>query len=159
MEGVKATARGVGPGTFTELTTFRAPPQVVKDCLEATAILLSDTDKFTLTDISKLMRAGPATAARVHAFDPQTMTPYKTRRLSAMVHKITPARVGKASKSVEPLATWVRCVFEYANAQHAKLSNYAVLSPGLANTPYGKLQRFQKSELALEFCWQQPKAR
>ena len=80
---------------------------------------------------------------QLRSFNPAKLTLDTTRKMKPLVGELSMVQVEKNSKAVAALYAWVRTVYAQASFDERSLSNYAVLSPRLAHTPFAKMRRFQ----------------
>ena len=71
---------------------------------------------------------------QLRSFKPSSVTLEATVRMKALVEPF---------KAASLLFYWVRSVYAQAHYDMSACSNYAVLSPRFANTPYSGLRRYQ----------------
>ena len=103
--------------------------------------------------------------AKLHKFEPGSMTPDMTRRLVPIAKGCTSTIIERANTTASKLAIWVHTVCANTVLQERRLSNYAALSPQTTNTPYAQLRGkymhfadpFARAPLAprAPYCWQQ----
>jgi len=135
----------ISRGTIAEMKSLAlAPPADVKSVLGAMLLALGVGSGewpvvchfLTTTSAEEILR-------RLKSFNPSKLTPATTRKMKQLVGKLTVERVQSSSGVAGALYCWVRSVYAQASYDESSLSNFAVLSPGLAHTPYAGLRRYQ----------------
>jgi hypothetical protein len=110
------------------------------DVLTCSQHLESDWDHVQ----SFLMRtSAEAILRQLRSFKPSSVTLEATVRMRALVEPFKAEQMRSISAAASLLFYWVRSVYAQAQYDMSACSNYAILSPRLANTPYSGLRRYQ----------------
>jgi dynein heavy chain len=102
----------VKKGDCTELKSFAAPPQLVKDVLRAVLIVFRERDADSWPAAKKML--GNQNFLRMlKEFDPSTIDATMVKKLRPLVGEFSDDRTRKVSKAVAGMAAFVRAVYEY----------------------------------------------
>lgn len=116
----KKTVESIPKKAITELTTMLSPPSMVKLCLEAVVVLLTNAGDKTIAweDCRKVMRVDfiqkilTFDATKQDLVSPATVARVKSKYLNTPEWDVD--RIDKASKAAGPLAKWVGSSLSFA---------------------------------------------
>ena len=116
IEEAKKAVGAIKNSTLTEVRSLRMPPEVIRDILEATLILMGIQD--TSWNSMKIFLAKRGIKEEIRSFDARRINPKSRQAVETLLetrgNSFTPAAAKRASESAMPLASWVIANVKYS---------------------------------------------